>query len=89
MDQYGVMTSTASLRVDYPRYSSLQGCFFPPMRRAESTDDRHVLARHSAIYPKKEELDAVHKIVAHNEKAMKNVSDLLAEEAAKKSNARF
>ena len=63
-------------------------CFvlqFFPIRRPDSADDRHVINRHAAIYPKKEELDAVHKIVSHNEKALKLVSDFLTDEAAKKA----
>lgn len=54
------------------------------MRKPDSADDRHVINRHAGIYPKKEELDAVHKIVSHNEKALKLVSDFLTEEASKK-----
>lgn len=44
-----------------------------------------MINRHASIYPKKEELDAVQKIVSHNEKALKLVSDLLTEEMAKKT----
>ncbi|KAK6644082.1 hypothetical protein RUM43_000347 [Polyplax serrata] len=60
------------------------GMFFP-LRKPDSADDRHVISRHAGIYPKKEELDAVHKIVSHNEKALKLVSDFLTEEATKKA----
>ncbi|XP_012281765.1 zinc finger RNA-binding protein isoform X2 [Orussus abietinus] len=53
---------------------------FPgPQRRPDSSDDKHVLAHHSTIYPKEEELQAVQKIVSHTEKALKFVSDALAE----------
>ncbi|XP_046473260.1 zinc finger RNA-binding protein isoform X2 [Neodiprion pinetum] len=53
---------------------------FPgPQRRPESSDDKHVLSHHSTIYPKEEELQAVQKIVSHTEKALKFVSDTLAE----------
>ncbi|KAJ8980352.1 hypothetical protein NQ317_019239 [Molorchus minor] len=48
-------------------------------RRTESSDDRHVMARHSEIYPKEEELQAIQRIVSHTERALKNVSDQLAE----------
>lgn len=58
----------------------------PPMmmyqgvpRRHDSSDDRHVIAHHSTIYPKEEELEAVQKIVSHTEKAIQSVSDALAE----------
>lgn len=50
------------------------------MRRAESSDDRHVMARHTEIYPKEEELQAIQRIVSHTERALKMVSDQLAEE---------
>ncbi|CAG5083723.1 Similar to zfr: Zinc finger RNA-binding protein (Danio rerio) [Cotesia congregata] len=43
------------------------------------SDDKHVDAHHSSIYPKEEELQAVKKIVSHTEKALKLVSDVLAE----------
>lgn len=47
----------------------------------ESSDDRHVLARHAEIYPKEDELQAIQKIVSHTERALKLVSDQLAEAA--------
>ena len=49
------------------------------MRRPDSMEDRHVTARHTEIYPSEEELSAVQKIVSHSEKALKFVSDHLAE----------
>lgn len=53
---------------------------FPgPQRRPDSSDDKHVLAHHTTIYPKEQELLAVQKIVSHTEKALKFVSDTLAE----------
>jgi zinc finger RNA-binding protein len=53
---------------------------FPPMfRRPESMDDRHVIAKHSDIYPSEDELAAVQKIVTNIEKALKLVSDNLLE----------
>lgn len=51
----------------------------PLARRAESSDDRHVMARHSEIYPKEDELQAIQRIVSHTERALKMVSDQLAE----------
>lgn len=55
--------------------------FFPQpmMRRPDSSDDRHVLARHAEIYPTEEELQAVQRIVSHAEKALKQVSDQLVD----------
>ncbi|XP_018010676.1 zinc finger RNA-binding protein isoform X2 [Hyalella azteca] len=52
----------------------------PPamMRRPDSSDDRHVMARHADIYPSEEELAATQKIVSTTEKALKLVSDYLA-----------
>ncbi|ROT83405.1 Zinc finger RNA-binding protein [Penaeus vannamei] len=44
-----------------------------PMRRPDSSDDRHVLAKHADIYPKEEELGAIQKIVSNTEKALKMV----------------
>ncbi|XP_047633468.1 zinc finger RNA-binding protein 2 isoform X2 [Phacochoerus africanus] len=51
-----------------------------PTRRPESSDDRHVMCKHAAIYPTEEELLAVQKAVSHSERALKLVSDMLAEE---------
>uniref|UniRef100_A0A8C9AHB3 Zinc finger RNA binding protein 2 n=1 Tax=Prolemur simus TaxID=1328070 RepID=A0A8C9AHB3_PROSS len=52
----------------------------PPRRRPESSDDRHVMCKHAAIYPTERELLAVQKAVAHAEQALKLVSDTLARE---------
>ncbi|XP_011350172.2 zinc finger RNA-binding protein isoform X2 [Ooceraea biroi] len=54
-----------------------------PQRRPDSSDDKHVLAHHTTIYPKEQELLAVQKIVSHTEKALKFVSDALAEASKK------
>ncbi|GAB0087950.1 zinc finger RNA-binding protein [Sergentomyia squamirostris] len=48
-------------------------------RRPESSDDRHVVARHAEIYPKEEELQTIQRIVSHTERALKFVSDALAD----------
>ncbi|XP_078049629.1 zinc-finger protein 72D isoform X2 [Augochlora pura] len=57
---------------------------FPgPQRRPDSSDDKHVLAHHTNIYPKEQELLAVQKIVSDTEKALKFVSDTLAEAGKK------
>lgn len=47
------------------------------VRRPDSPDDRHIMAKHSTIYPVEEELQAVQKIVSHSERALKLVSDTL------------
>ncbi|XP_029913426.1 interleukin enhancer-binding factor 3 homolog isoform X2 [Myripristis murdjan] len=56
----------------------------PPMRhrsmRIFMNDDRHVMAKHSAIYPTQEELESVQNMVSHTERALKSVSDWLDEQ---------
>lgn len=42
--------------------------------------DRHVMAKHSAIYPTQEELESVQNMVSHTERALKAVSDWLDKE---------
>lgn len=49
------------------------------MRRPDSSDDRHVMAKHAEIYPLEDELGAIQKIVSNTEKALKLVSDYLAD----------
>ncbi|XP_077590022.1 interleukin enhancer-binding factor 3 homolog isoform X2 [Stigmatopora nigra] len=53
----------------------------PPLRyrslRVFLHDDRHVMAKHSAIYPSQEELESVQNMVSHTERALKAVSDWL------------
>ncbi|XP_062874484.1 interleukin enhancer-binding factor 3 homolog isoform X2 [Trichomycterus rosablanca] len=54
----------------------------PPPHRYRSmrvflNDDRHVMAKHSSIYPSQEELEAVQNMVSHTERALKAVSDWL------------
>uniref|UniRef100_A0A2K6E1A6 Zinc finger RNA binding protein 2 n=1 Tax=Macaca nemestrina TaxID=9545 RepID=A0A2K6E1A6_MACNE len=51
-----------------------------PGRRPASSDDRHVMCKHATIYPTEQELLAVQKAVSHAERALKLVSDTLAEE---------
>lgn len=62
----------------YSLYSilSLQSC----VRRPDSPDDRHIMAKHSTIYPLEEELQAVQRIVSHSERALKLVSDSLLDQ---------
>uniref|UniRef100_A0A8C5GT87 Interleukin enhancer binding factor 3 n=1 Tax=Gouania willdenowi TaxID=441366 RepID=A0A8C5GT87_GOUWI len=56
----------------------------PPMRhrsmRVFLHDDRHVMAKHAAIYPTQEELENVQNMVSHTERALKAVSDWLDKE---------
>ncbi|XP_006898019.1 PREDICTED: zinc finger RNA-binding protein 2 [Elephantulus edwardii] len=53
--------------------------------RPESSDDRHVMWKHATIYPTESELQAVQKVVSHSERALKLVSDALAQERAASS----
>uniref|UniRef100_A0A8D0AFY5 Interleukin enhancer binding factor 3b n=1 Tax=Sander lucioperca TaxID=283035 RepID=A0A8D0AFY5_SANLU len=45
--------------------------------RVFMNDDRHVMAKHSVIYPTQEELENVQNMVSHTERALKAVSDWL------------
>uniref|UniRef100_A0A3B5KZI6 Zinc finger RNA binding protein 2 n=1 Tax=Xiphophorus couchianus TaxID=32473 RepID=A0A3B5KZI6_9TELE len=64
-----------------PPLMSRPGMPVPPLlncvRRPDSADDRHIMAKHSTIYPVEEELQAVQRIVSHSERALKLVSDSL------------
>ncbi|XP_022253332.1 zinc finger RNA-binding protein-like isoform X3 [Limulus polyphemus] len=51
----------------------------PPVSRPDSADDRHIMAKHSSIYPKEAELNAVQTVLTDTEKALKLVSDYLTE----------
>ena len=53
-------------------------------RRPESSDDRHVLAKHAAIYPAEEQLQLIQRAVSHTERALKSLSDALQEQARPK-----
>jgi zinc finger RNA-binding protein len=60
------------------------GFFVPPMmRRPETIDDRHVIAKHSDIYPGDDALAAIQKHVSLVEKALKGVSDSFGNVAVK------
>jgi len=48
------------------------------MRRPDTLEDRHCMAKHEQIYPAEGELEAIQRIVAHAESALKKVSDHLA-----------
>jgi len=45
--------------------------------RSFGNDDRHVMAKHSTIYPSSHELEAVQSLVSTVERALKQVSDWL------------
>jgi zinc finger RNA-binding protein len=47
----------------------------PPMRRPDYYNDRHVMAKHTAIYPDEQELESVQLGISTIEKALKLVSD--------------
>ncbi|KAM8874714.1 zinc finger RNA-binding protein isoform 6-T6 [Spinachia spinachia] len=70
-------------RMTPPPLMSRPGMPVPPLltcvRRPDSPDDRHIMAKHSTIYPVEEELQAVQRIVSHSERALKLVSDFLLE----------
>uniref|UniRef100_A0A8K9Y161 Zinc finger RNA-binding protein n=1 Tax=Oncorhynchus mykiss TaxID=8022 RepID=A0A8K9Y161_ONCMY len=69
-------------RMPPPPLMSRPGMPVPPLlpvRRPDSPDDRHIMAKHSTVYPVEEELQAVQRIVSHSERALKLVSDSLLE----------
>lgn len=53
-----------------------------PPRRDRSADDRHVLAKHAAVYPAERDLQDLTRLVAHTERALRALSDELAGQAA-------
>nr|XP_056701471.1 zinc finger RNA-binding protein-like [Euleptes europaea] len=55
-----------------------------PIRRPDSSDDRHVMTKHSSIYPTEEELQAIQTAVSHSERALRLVSDWLTEQESGK-----
>ncbi|XP_047662218.1 zinc finger RNA-binding protein 2 isoform X5 [Tachysurus fulvidraco] len=56
-----------------------------PVRRPDSPDDHHIMAKHASIYPADHELEAVQRIVSHSERALKLVSDMLLEHDGKEA----
>ena len=63
------------------RFGGPGGPFGAPhfmLRRPDTVDDRHCMAKHETIYPSELELEAIQKIVGHTETALKKVSDHLA-----------
>uniref|UniRef100_A0AAY4AYU9 Interleukin enhancer binding factor 3 n=1 Tax=Denticeps clupeoides TaxID=299321 RepID=A0AAY4AYU9_9TELE len=75
------------------KHFTISNLYPPPLRhrsmRIFVNDDRHVMAKHSAVYPTQEELEAVQNMVSHTERALKAVSDWLDEQerVAAKPNA--
>ncbi|XP_052742351.1 zinc finger RNA-binding protein isoform X6 [Bicyclus anynana] len=59
----------------------------PVGRRPETSDDRHVLAKHAEIYPPEQQLQEIQRAVSHTEKALKSLSDALADHARPKNQA--
>ncbi|XP_048353152.1 zinc finger RNA-binding protein-like isoform X2 [Sphaerodactylus townsendi] len=55
-----------------------------PTRRPDSSNDRHIMAKHSSIYPTEEELQAIQTVVSHSERALRLVSDWLTEQESGK-----
>ncbi|KAM9329378.1 zinc finger RNA-binding protein [Gastrophryne carolinensis] len=55
-----------------------------PLRRPDSSDDRYVMSKHATIYPTEDELQAVQKIVSLTERALKLVSDSIADQEKSK-----
>ncbi|KAL8177533.1 UNVERIFIED_CONTAM: hypothetical protein K2H54_011042, partial [Gekko kuhli] len=55
-----------------------------PTRRPDSSDDRHIMTKHSSIYPTEEELQAIQTVVSHSERALRLVSDWLTEQESGK-----
>ncbi|XP_044275011.1 zinc finger RNA-binding protein 2 isoform X8 [Varanus komodoensis] len=58
-----------------------------PARRLSSSDDRHIMSKHSSIYPTEEELQAIQKVVSHSEHALRLISDWLTEQGTGKEDA--
>uniref|UniRef100_A0A8C1ZM34 Spermatid perinuclear RNA-binding protein n=1 Tax=Cyprinus carpio TaxID=7962 RepID=A0A8C1ZM34_CYPCA len=54
--------------------------------RSFGNDDRHVMAKHSTIYPSSEALEAVQSLVSNVERALKHVSDWMDQTQATQSN---
>ncbi|XP_046716585.1 spermatid perinuclear RNA-binding protein isoform X2 [Silurus meridionalis] len=54
--------------------------------RSFGNDDRHVMAKHSSIYPSSETLEAVQSLVSTVERALKHVSDWMDQSQAEQPN---
>ncbi|XP_030206429.1 interleukin enhancer-binding factor 3 isoform X1 [Gadus morhua] len=63
---------------DFPSHHEAPAPRTPPLQPY----DRHLMAKHSSVYPTSEELEAVQVIISHVECALKAVSDTLDEKPA-------
>nr|CAG4649186.1 EOG090X037N [Scapholeberis mucronata] len=61
----------------FPTSQMTLGMPNPAMRKPESGEDRHVLAKHAEIYPSDVELEAIQNLVSYVERSLKLVSDQL------------
>jgi len=78
---FGAGGAGANANLGGPMPLIMQGFYGPPMmRRPETIDDRHVMAKHTDIYPGDDALAAIQKHVSHVEKALKIVSNSLSVE---------
>ncbi|KAK4026822.1 hypothetical protein OUZ56_015848 [Daphnia magna] len=69
----------------FPTGSLPMGLPNPAMRKPESSDDRHVMAKHSEIYPSEAELEAIQTLVSYVERSLKLVSDQLTHQPEDKT----
>jgi len=84
---YGTYDNLFLFSLQYPPAPPNPMFYIPPLlRRTESRDDKHIMFKHAEIYPKEEELQAIQRIVSSTEKALKFVSDEIAEMDSKKAN---
>ncbi|XP_053539108.1 zinc finger RNA-binding protein isoform X2 [Ictalurus punctatus] len=75
-------------RLAPPLFTNHSGMPVPPLlpvRRPDSPEDHHIMAKHASIYPADQELEAVQRIVSHSERGLKLVSDLLVEQDGKEA----
>ncbi|VDM67533.1 unnamed protein product, partial [Strongylus vulgaris] len=81
--QYGVFRLAVPRGPFGPAVPGIRGPWFGngPIdgRRFETTDDRHVQAKHTSIYPDDEQLTVIERLVTETEKALKKVSDFFNE----------
>ncbi|XP_026325781.1 zinc finger RNA-binding protein isoform X3 [Hyposmocoma kahamanoa] len=68
----------------HPHHHGMGMGYGPVGRRPETSDDRHVIAKHAEIYPTEQELQEIQRAVSHTEKALKSLSDALQDQAKPK-----
>nr|CAG4640720.1 EOG090X037N [Eulimnadia texana] len=66
------------LNIYFPGMNPPMGMPSPQMRRQETFEERHVMTKHAEIYPSEEEISGIQSTVSHVERALKLVSDQLA-----------